>query len=303
MIYPMMMKIDFQSIKNVRRHPLGLVISTGSSWLIKPFLMFGLASLFFYVIFKSLIPVDLAQSYVTGAVLLGVAPCTAMVFVWSHLTKGDPAYTLVQVAVNDLIILVAFTPIVAFLLGVSNVSVPYDTLLISTVLFVVIPLLGGYLTRKHVISSKGADYFNKIKYKLLRLAYKHRIKAYYALIGVNEIKQAIYAGLHVMLAIPIFKSSFTPSFTNGGYVQIPTNTNKMLNPDYVGDHAVTGAGWTKDSPIRFLNSWGAVYGDKGYGYLPEGYPINEAWAFEYGARFNLFKYIWLWIQQIVHMQF
>lgn len=105
MIYPMMMKVDFQSIKNVRNNPQGLLISSGTSWLIKPFLMFGLASFFFYVVFKTFIPTELAQSYVAGAVLLGAAPCTAMVFVWSNLTKGDPAHTLVQVAVNDLIIL------------------------------------------------------------------------------------------------------------------------------------------------------------------------------------------------------
>jgi len=106
MIYPMMMKIDFQSIKNVGKRPWGILISSGSSWLIKPFLMFGLATLFFKVIFQALIPAGLAQDFVTGAVLLGVAPCTAMVFVWSALTKGDPAHTLVQVSVNDLIILV-----------------------------------------------------------------------------------------------------------------------------------------------------------------------------------------------------
>ncbi|MEM5767832.1 MAG: arsenical-resistance protein, partial [Bacillota bacterium] len=103
MIYPMMMKIDFQSIKNVGKHPSGILISSGSSWIIKPLLMFGLATLFYKVIFQAFIPAGLAQDFVTGAVLLGVAPCTAMVFVWSHLTKGDPAHTLVQVSVNDLL--------------------------------------------------------------------------------------------------------------------------------------------------------------------------------------------------------
>ncbi|MBA4698034.1 MAG: ACR3 family arsenite efflux transporter [Ruminococcus sp.] len=161
MIYPMMMKVDFQSIKNVRNNPQGLIISTGTSWLIKPFLMFGLASFFFYVVFKSLIPADLAQNYVAGAVLLGAAPCTAMVFVWSNLTKGDPAHTLVQVAVNDLIILVAFVPIVSFLLGVNNMFVPWDTLILSIVLFVVIPLVAGALTRTMMIKKRGLEYFNK----------------------------------------------------------------------------------------------------------------------------------------------
>lgn len=161
MIYPMMMKIDFRSLKNVRNNPQGLVISTATSWLIKPFLMFGLASLFFYPVFSSLIPADLAQSYVAGAVLLGAAPCTAMVFVWSNLTKGDPAHTLVQVAVNDLIILVAFVPIVSFLLGVNNMFVPWDTLAVSIVLFVVIPLAGGVLTRILIVKRRGLDYFKQ----------------------------------------------------------------------------------------------------------------------------------------------
>lgn len=161
MIYPMMMKIDFQSIKNVGKHPLGIIISSGTSWLIKPFLMFGLASLFFYVVFKAFIPGELAQNYVTGAVLLGAAPCTAMVFVWSNLTKGDPAHTLVQVSVNDLIIIVLFVPIVSFLLGVNNIYIPWDTLSFSIILFVVIPLVAGFLTRTFMIKKKGEDYFNE----------------------------------------------------------------------------------------------------------------------------------------------
>lgn len=121
--------------------------------------MYGIASLFFFVIFKAFITPDLATEYLAGAVLLGAAPCTAMVFVWSSLTKGDPAYTVVQVATNDLIILVAFVPIVKFLLGVSNVAVPWDTLILSVVLFVVIPLAGGMLTRYFVTKKKGKDYF------------------------------------------------------------------------------------------------------------------------------------------------
>ena len=155
MIYPMMMKVDFQSIKNVGKNPKGLFVT----WLIKPFTMYAIASLFFFVIFKAFITPDLATEYLAGAVLLGAAPCTAMVFVWSSLTKGDPAYTVVQVATNDLIILVAFIPIVKFLLGVSNVSVPWETLILSVILFVVIPLAGGMLTRYLVTKKKGKDYF------------------------------------------------------------------------------------------------------------------------------------------------
>jgi len=159
MIYPMMMKVDFQSVKDVGKNPKGLALTWVTNWLIKPFTMYGIAALFFYVIFKELLPPDMARAYLAGAVLLGAAPCTAMVFVWSHLTRGNPAYTVVQVATNDLIILIAFTPIVAFLLGVSGVTVPWTTLLLSVVLFVVIPLTAGVLTRMNVIRKKGAEYF------------------------------------------------------------------------------------------------------------------------------------------------
>lgn len=159
MIFPMMLKVDFKSIKNVGKNPKGLFVTWVANWLIKPFTMFAIASLFFFVIFKNLIPADLAKDYLAGAILLGAAPCTAMVFVWSHLTKGDPAYTVVQVATNDLIILPAFAPIVAFLLGVSGVSIPWDTLLLSVVLFVVVPLAAGIITRTQLIKQKGDDYF------------------------------------------------------------------------------------------------------------------------------------------------
>ena len=162
MIYPMMLKVDFQSVKNVGKRPKGIIVTCVTNWLIKPFTMFGIAYLFFYVIFKVFIPEDLAKEYLAGAVLLGAAPCTAMVFVWSHLTKGDAAYTLVQVAVNDLIILVAFAPIVALLLGVGGVTIPWDTLFLSVLLFVVIPLSAGVITRTWVIRQKGIEYFNHV---------------------------------------------------------------------------------------------------------------------------------------------
>ena len=159
MIYPMMMKVDFKSVKDIGKNPKGLFVTWVTNWLIKPFTMFGIAWLFFYVIFKNLIPAELAKDYLAGAVLLGAAPCTAMVFVWSHLTKGNPAYTVVQVATNDLIILIAFVPIVKFLLGVSDVFVPWDTLFLSVALFVVVPLIAGALTRGHMLKRKGSDYF------------------------------------------------------------------------------------------------------------------------------------------------
>lgn len=161
MIYPMMLKVDFQSIKNVGKNPKGLFVTWVTNWMIKPFTMFGIAWLFFFVIFRSLIPAELAQDYLAGAILLGAAPCTAMVFVWSYLTKGNPAYTVVQVATNDLIILIAFTPIVAFLLGVGGVTIPWDTLVLSVVLFVVIPLAGGIITRNYITKKRGLDYFEK----------------------------------------------------------------------------------------------------------------------------------------------
>src|SRR6056297_2325880 len=160
MIYPMMMKVDFQSVKNVGKNPKGLFVTWITNWLIKPFTMFGIASFFFFVVFKPWISPELAKDYLAGAVLLGAAPCTAMVFVWSHLTRGNPAYTVVQVATNDLIILIAFTPIVAFLLGIGGIAIPWMTLIVSVVLFVVVPLVGGVLTRNIVIKKKGEEYFN-----------------------------------------------------------------------------------------------------------------------------------------------
>ena len=159
MIYPMMLKVDFQSIQNVGKSPKGLFVTWVVNWLIKPFTMYGMASLFLTVVFRTFIAPELAKEYLAGAVLLGAAPCTAMVFVWSTLTKGNPAYTVVQVATNDLIILVAFVPIVKWLLGVSNVQVPMATLFLSVALFVVIPLVLGIVTRIAVTGSKGTDYF------------------------------------------------------------------------------------------------------------------------------------------------
>jgi ACR3 family arsenite transporter len=161
MIYPMMLKVDFNSIKKVGENPKGLIITWISNWLIKPFTMYVLAAFFFNVVFKNLISPDLAKEYLAGAVLLGAAPCTAMVFVWSHLTKGDPAYTLVQVATNNLILLIGFVPIVAFLLGMSNISIPWATLFLSVVLFVVIPLVGGWISRVLITKNKGLEYFEK----------------------------------------------------------------------------------------------------------------------------------------------
>lgn len=162
MIYPMMLQIDFSSIKNVGKRPKGLLLTLVVNWLIKPFTMAFFAWIFFSKLYAAYIAPELAGEYIAGAILLGAAPCTAMVFVWSYLTDGDPNYTLVQVSVNDLIILVAFVPIVGFLLGVTNVQIPYDTLVASVLIFVVVPLLAGYLTNKTLIRKRGADWFKMV---------------------------------------------------------------------------------------------------------------------------------------------
>lgn len=162
MIYPMMLQVDFSSIKNVGKRPKGLILTLVINWLIKPFSMAFFAWIFFSKIYSAVISPEQAGEYIAGAILLGAAPCTAMVFVWSYLTDGDPNYTLVQVSVNDLIILVAFVPIVGLLLGITNIQVPYDTLVASVVIFVVIPLLAGYITHKILIKRKGEIWFREV---------------------------------------------------------------------------------------------------------------------------------------------
>lgn len=209
MIYPMMLKVDFQSIKNVGKNPKGLFVTWIVNWLIKPFTMYGIASLFFFIVFKTLITPDLATEYLAGAVLLGAAPCTAMVFVWSALTKGNPAYTVVQVATNDLIILVAFVPIVKFLLGVSNVAVPTDTLFLSVVLFVVIPLAGGVLTRLLIVKSKGTDYFENIFIHKFDSVTTVGLLLTLILIFMGQSEVILENPLHIVLiAVPLIIQTF-----------------------------------------------------------------------------------------------
>lgn len=162
MIFPMMVQIDFGSIKDVGKNPKGLALTLVINWLIKPFTMAFFAWIFFDKLYSAYLAPELAQEYIAGAILLGAAPCTAMVFVWSYLTKGDPEYTLVQVAINDLILLVAFIPIVKFLLGVTNIEIPFDTLISSVVIFVVIPLVAGYLANKALIKFHGEKWFKEV---------------------------------------------------------------------------------------------------------------------------------------------
>jgi len=152
MVWPMMIAIDFRSIKDVRRRPRGLIITLVVNWLIKPFTMAALGVLFFNHLFAGWIDPAKAPEYIAGLILLGAAPCTAMVFVWSQLTRGDPNYTLVQVSVNDLIMVVAFAPIVAFLLGVTDINVPWETLILSVALYIVIPLIAGAVTRRVLLA-------------------------------------------------------------------------------------------------------------------------------------------------------
>lgn len=155
MVYPMMIAIDLGSLKAVGQRPKGLVITLAVNWLIKPFTMAGLAVLFFNYFFAGIIEPANAQQYIAGLILLGAAPCTAMVFVWSQMTRGDPSYTLVQVTINDLVMVVAFAPIVAFLLGVTDIAVPWETLVLSAVLYIVLPLIAGGLTRRYLIARGG----------------------------------------------------------------------------------------------------------------------------------------------------
>jgi ACR3 family arsenite transporter len=209
MIYPMMMKVDFQSIKAVGRQPKGLFVTWIANWLIKPFTMYAIAWFFLFVLFGSWIPADLGRQYLAGAVLLGAAPCTAMVFVWSTLVKGNPAYTVVQVATNDLIILIAFVPIVKFLLGVSQVAVPYSVLFVSIFLFVVIPLAGGILTRMTVVKRKGLDYFEQHFVHKFDSATTWGLLLTLVIIFSSQAQVILSNPLHIVLiAIPLTLQTF-----------------------------------------------------------------------------------------------
>lgn len=206
MIYPMMIQIDFSSLKNVGKHPKGLFLTLIINWAIKPFTMALLAWLFFYGIYDSFVNATEAKEYIAGMILLGVAPCTAMVFVWSQLTKGNANYTLVQVAVNDLIMIVLFAPIAGLLLGVSKISVPFDTLLASVILYVVIPLITGYLTRRALSSKEKAltDFITKTKpFSMLGLL--ATVVLLFAFQAQTIINQPI---IIVLIAIPLIIQSY-----------------------------------------------------------------------------------------------
>ncbi|WP_066500178.1 ACR3 family arsenite efflux transporter [Abyssisolibacter fermentans] len=237
MIYPMMLKIDFSSIVNATKKSKGLCITLVINWLVKPFTMYLIATFFFKYVFINWIGTQLATEYLSGAVLLGAAPCTAMVFVWSHLTKGNPAYTLVQVAINDLILLFAFVPIVVFLLDVSNVTVPYDTLLLSVVLFVVIPLAGGYISRKYIIKNKGIKYFKNVFLKkfdnITIVGLLLTLIIIFSFQGENIINNPLHIAL---IAVPLIIQTFLIFFIAYGW-----SKSWKLNHDIAAPAAMIGA--------------------------------------------------------------
>ncbi len=205
MVYPMMVGVDFSAIGDVARQPKGLLITLVVNWLIKPFSMAFLAVLFFETIFAPWIAPEDAQSYIAGLILLGAAPCTAMVFVWSQLTKGDATYTLVQVSVNDLIMVIAFAPIVAFLLGVTDIIVPWSVLIMSVVLFVVLPLLAGVLTRKVLGSQVAITIFqSKVKpFSIIGLI--ATVVILFALQGHEIVARPL---IILLIAVPILIQSY-----------------------------------------------------------------------------------------------
>jgi ACR3 family arsenite transporter len=218
MITPMMMKVDFTSIRNVRKRPAGLLVTLFVNWLVKPFSMALLAWVFFRFVFSAFITPGEAGQYIAGCIILAAAPCTAMVFVWSHLTDGDPAYTLVQVSVNDLIMLVLFVPIVQFLVtGASSLTVPFRVLLYSVVVFIVIPLAAGTVLRAWLIRARGKEWFEK---RLLpRFAPVTIVALLTTLVFIFAFQSANIAGrsFHVLLiAVPItLQVYFNASLTYG----------------------------------------------------------------------------------------
>jgi ACR3 family arsenite transporter len=209
MIYPMMLQVDFSSIKNVGKKPKGLILTLIVNWLIKPFTMAFFAWIFFTKIYGAFIEPELAGEYIAGAIILGAAPCTAMVFVWSYLTNGDPNYTLLQVSVNDLIILVAFVPIVGLLLGITNVKIPYDTLIASIIIFVVIPLLAGYITHKILVRLKGKTWFEKKFIPKLKpisiLALLVTLVLLFAFQGINILSNPF---IILLIAVPLIIQTY-----------------------------------------------------------------------------------------------
>ncbi|WP_245888683.1 ACR3 family arsenite efflux transporter [Halomonas denitrificans] len=220
MIFPMMAQIDFAAVLGVRRQPKGLLITTTVNWLIKPFTMFAIAWLFLMVLFRPWLPEAVASQYLAGAILLGAAPCTAMVFVWSTLTRGDAAYTLVQVSLNDLIMLFAFAPIVVLLLGVSNIQVPWDTVALSVVLYIVIPLTAGVLTRRALVARRGRDWYEQTFLPRLSPATPIGLIITLVLLFAFQGEVILEAPLHIVLiAVPLILQTFLIFFLAYGWAK------------------------------------------------------------------------------------
>lgn len=225
MIFPMMVQIDFGSLKNVRKNLKGLGLTVIVNWLIKPFTMAFFAWIFFDKIYAAWISPELADEYIAGAILLGAAPCTAMVFVWSYLSKGDANYTLVQVSVNDLILLVAFVPIVQLLLGITDFQIPYDVLVTSVIAFVVIPLAAGFLANKWLIRSKGTEWFNTQFLPKLKPLSITALLSTLVLLFAFQGDQILNAPFFILLiAIPLALQSyfiFFISWFSGKFLKLP----------------------------------------------------------------------------------
>lgn len=229
MIYPMMLQVDFSSIKNIGKRPKGLILTLIINWLIKPFTMAFFAWIFFSKLYGAYIEPELAGEYIAGAILLGAAPCTAMVFVWSYLTNGDPNYTLLQVSVNDLVILVAFVPIVGLLLGITNIQIPYNTLVASIIIFVVIPLVAGYITHKLLVRSKGEEWFKKEFLPKLKpvsiLALLVTLVLLFAFQGINILNNPF---IILLIAVPLVIQTYFIFFIawfSGRKLKLPHNIN------------------------------------------------------------------------------
>ncbi|UZD65448.1 ACR3 family arsenite efflux transporter [Marinobacter sp. AN1] len=221
MIFPMMAQIDFSAIVGVRKEPKGLAITTTVNWLIKPFTMFAIAWFFLTVVFEPWIAPQLASEYLAGAILLGAAPCTAMVFVWSYLTKGDAAYTLVQVSLNDIIMLFAFAPIVVFLLGISDIQVPWDTVLLSVILYIVIPLAAGYLTRRTLIARHGQHWYDEVFLKRIGPVTPAALIVTLVLLFAFQGEVILENPLHIaLIAVPLIVQTFLIFFLAYGWARL-----------------------------------------------------------------------------------
>lgn len=226
MVYPMMIQIDFSAIKNMGKKPKGLALTSVVNWLIKPFTMAFLGWLFFRVLFTPWVDPHTATEYIAGMILLGVAPCTAMVFVWSHLTKGDANYTLVQVSINDIIMIFAFAPMTAFLLGVSDITVPWNTLILSVVLYVILPLAAGVITRKVLNAKQSLSKLNYFIQQLKPLSVMGLLGTVILLFGFQAQTILSQPVAIVLIAIPLLIQTygiFTMAYASAKLMKLPHN--------------------------------------------------------------------------------